>query len=233
MVAPGKTSRSRAEGFADLLRERTRELHRRAERSGVIAELLAGRIRPEAYLLFAFNLLPIYETLEAALLERADLPAVAGLLHPELERRALLARDVALLAGTHPSVALRLRPASIAYRRRLERVAGHDPERLLAHAYVRYLGDLSGGQVLRRLLARTPGIGPDAVRLYEFPGLDDLGRAKTAYRRTIDAARAHLRDPVGVIEEACEAFRLTIALARAVAEAAAAAQADFRPSSSA
>lgn len=216
MVAPREASRSRIEGFADLLRERTRELHRRAERSGVIAELLAGRIRPETYLLFAFNLLPIYETLEAALRERADLPALAGIVRPELERREALARDVAFLAETLPSVALRLLPASITYRRRLETVARHCPERLLAHAYVRCLGDLNGGQVLRRLLARTAGIGPAAVRFYEFPGLDDLARAKTAYRRAIDEARSHLDDPAGVLEEACEAFRLTIALAEEV-----------------
>jgi heme oxygenase len=197
----------------------------------VIAELLAGRIRPTAYLLFVFNLLPIYAALEAALFDQAHLPALGTLFRPEFARSRPLARDVAVLAERSPATPLRLFAESVAHRRRIEVIARTVPERLLAHAYVRYLGDLSGGQVVRRLLARTPGIGPEAVRFYEFPDLDDLARAKSAYRRAIDEAGPHLLDPAGVIEEAREAFRLTIALARAVNAASAEPQAGSRPPS--
>ncbi|MCL6606499.1 MAG: biliverdin-producing heme oxygenase [Geminicoccaceae bacterium] len=231
MVAPTGSPRAPRSGLADALREGTRELHRRAERTGVIAELLAGRVRPTAYLLFAFNLLPVYAALEAALLDQAHLPALGALFRPELARSRPLARDVAVLAERSPATPLRLLAESVTHRRRIETIARTLPERLLAHAYVRYLGDLSGGQVLRRLLARTPGIGPEAVRFYEFPDLDDLPRAKAAYRRAIDEAGAHLLDPAGVIEEAREAFQLTIALARAVDAASPEPQAGSRPPS--
>jgi len=229
MVAPKGSSRSSRSGLADALREGTRELHRCAERTGVIAELLAGRVRPAAYLLLAFNLLPVYAALEAALLDQAHSPALGALFRPELARSGPLARDVLVLAERSPATPLRLLAASVTCRRRIETIARTLPERLLAHAYVRYLGDLSGGQILRRILARTPGIGPEAVRFYEFPDLDDLAAAKTAYRRTIDKAGAHLLDPAGVIEEAREAFRLTIALAREVAAASPELQPGSRP----
>lgn len=223
MVAPtGSIARSRREpgdDFADTLRASTRALHRRAERSGVIAELLTGRVRPEAYLLFAFNLLPIYRTLEAALGEHRLHPALTGVWRPELERAEALARDVAVLTSRLPTAPLRLLVPSERYRRRIEAVAADRPEYLLAHAYVRYLGDLSGGQVLARLLARTPGIGAEATSFYAFPGLADLGRAKEDYRRAIARAETQLVDRDGVIEEAREAFRLNIALSEAVATA--------------
>ncbi|MCX8100656.1 MAG: biliverdin-producing heme oxygenase [Geminicoccaceae bacterium] len=224
MVAPpgsiARPHRGTGEDFAETLRKSTRALHRMAERSGVIAELLAGRVRPSAYLLFAFNLLPIYRALEAALAEHRLHPALAGLWRPELARAEALARDVAVLAAQLPDAPLRLLAPSERYRRRIEAVAADRPERLLAHGYVRHLGDLSGGQVLARLLARTPGIGAEAVGFYAFPGLADLGRAKEDYRRAIARAELQLVDRDGVIEEAREAFRLNIALSEAVAAAA-------------
>lgn len=223
MVAPtGSIARPRRgadEDFARRLRTGTRALHRQAERSGVIAEFLSGRVRPEAYLLFAFNLLPIYRTLEAALGEHRLHPALTGLWRPELARAEALARDVAVLTTRLPTAPLRLLAPSEGYRRRIEAVAADRPECLLAHAYVRYLGDLSGGQVLARLLARTPGIGADAVGFWAFPGLGDPDRAKEDYRRAIARAEMQLVDRDGVIEEAREAFRLNIALSEAVAAA--------------
>ena len=48
-----------------------------------------------------------------------------------------------------------------------------DAPRLIAHAYVRYLGDLSGGRIVGRILARSPGLGPEALSFYDFPGIAD------------------------------------------------------------
>jgi heme oxygenase len=49
-----------------------------------------------------------------------------------------------------------------------------DPSPLLAHAYVRYLGDLSGGQVIRRRVAKAYGLeadGGSGLRFYDFKEL--------------------------------------------------------------
>lgn len=223
MVAPtGSIARPRRgadEDFAQRLRTSTRALHRQAERSGVIAEFSSGRVRPEAYLLFIFNLLPVYRTLETALGEHRLHPALSGVWRPELARAEALARDVAVLTTRLATASPRLLAPSERYRRRIEAVAADRPERLLAHAYVRHLGDLSGGQVLARLLVRTPGIGAEAVGFYAFPDLADLGRAKEDCRRAIARAEMQLVDRDGVIEEAREAFRLNIALSEAVAAA--------------
>lgn len=220
MVAAGASEPPRGDllqnGLAAMLRARTRDLHDRAERSGVIAELLRGRIRPSAYLLLSGNLLPVYRALEDGLHRHARDPIVAPFARPELLRAEALARDVAVLAGRSATGAVPALAAGRRYVERIEQVAPASPELLIAHAYVRHLGDLSGGQTVRRLLIRAPGIGPDAVRSYEFPDLADLDRARSEYRAALDRAGMRLTDWTAVLEEACEAFRLTIALAEEV-----------------
>lgn len=52
--------------------------------------------------------------------------------------------------------------------------------RLLAHAYVRYLGDLSGGQVIGARLRKAYGLnGLDGRRFYYFDLLNDKSAAET------------------------------------------------------
>lgn len=217
--APGPDPGDKS-GLAAALRARTRDLHSRAERSGVMPDLLRGRIRPAAYLRLLESLLPVYRALEDGLRRHARLPAIAPFARPELLRAERLAEDVAILAGRLAEGTRGPLAAGRRYAERIEEISRSGPQRLLAHAYVRHMGDLSGGQVVRRILSRTPGIGPDAIRLYEFPEIADLERAKTEYRASLDRAEAHLADREGVLEEACEAFRLSIALALEVQRAA-------------
>jgi heme oxygenase len=185
----------------------------------VVADLLRGRIRPSTYLLLLRNLLPVYRALEDSLRRHARDPILAPFARPELWRAEALARDVAALAARVPSSTGLPLAAAQRYVQRIEQVERVDPGLLIAHAYVRHMGDLSGGQIVRRLLVGAPGIGPDAVRLYEFPEIADLEWAKSDYRAALDRAETRLADRAAVLEEACEAFRLTIALAEAVRRA--------------
>lgn len=116
-----------------------------------------------------------------------------------------------------------------------------DPSALLAHSYVRYLGDLSGGQSIRRVIAKAykldemSGIG---LEFYEFKELGGSRRASQGDMKTIkewfregmnvgahDKAikgwslnrhlSAHAESPlllVAVISEACAAFELNTGL---------------------
>ena len=60
------------------LRERTRELHIQAERSGFIADMLHGRASRHGYVLMLQNLLPVYRTLETQLAKHAEGLRAAG-----------------------------------------------------------------------------------------------------------------------------------------------------------
>lgn len=214
------TEPTRPAPLADLLRERTRTLHAQAERSGILAELLRGRGGRGAYALLLRNLLAAYGALEAGLARHRDNARIARLFVPELLRAPALEADLGVLAGPRWAAALPLLPAGERYAARIETAADGDGIRLAAHAYVRYLGDLNGGQVVRGVLARALGLADAGLSFYSFPGIADLGAFRTAYREALDRAGDGDAARALILDEALEAFRLNIALSEAVMAAA-------------
>ena len=202
--------------FADTLRERTRSLHVQAERSGIVHEILQGRVSRNGYALFLRNLLPAYEELERGLERHSEAPAVRALARPAVYRAPALRSDLAALCGLQWTASLPLLPAGARYARRVADAAAGDGARLIAHAYVRYLGDLNGGRALSRLLARFPGLEPAVLSFYRFPDIADLEGFKAAYRGDLDRAALEIADLAAVIEEAAVAFGLNIEVSEAV-----------------
>ncbi|MDX5931764.1 biliverdin-producing heme oxygenase [Acidiphilium acidophilum] len=133
--------------LAGRLRQATWDLHREAERSGVVALMLSGGMGREAYGLFLRNLLAVYEALESGLDSARDHAAVGALAREELYRGAALRADLAALGGADWAARWPVLPEGRDYAARIAAVAACDPLRLLAHAYVRYLGDLNGGRL--------------------------------------------------------------------------------------
>jgi heme oxygenase len=201
-----------ATGLSALLRQGTHALHDEAERAGVVGAMIGGRATREGYALLLANLLPAYRALEAALLAREALPGYAVLAHPAVFRAARIEADLDRLGGAH----LKVLPTGLAYE---AAVMACMDGRLLAHAYTRHLADLSGGQVLHRLLARIDGIGPDCLTAYEYPEIADLPGFRDRYRAALDEAGARVGDLALVVAEAVEAFRHNIRIAEAVQDA--------------
>ena len=205
-------------GLADLLRERTGELHRRVERSGVIADLLHGRARRSAYLTLLRNLLPVYEQLERGLESRRGEPGVAGIAERAVYRSAALAADLEALGGASWAEQLPLSSAGARYAQRVEAAARTSSALLIGHAYTRYLGDLSGGRLLRDLLARALALGPDELHFYAYPAIPDLSAFRARYRNAFDEAGRHV-DADAVASEASAAFQLNLELSQEIGAA--------------
>lgn len=196
----------------------TKALHTEAERSGIIRDLLRGEATRSGYIILQRNLLPAYRALEGGLERHRDTPALATLAGYRLDRATALEADLnALCAGDFSDVPML--PAGEAYARRIDDAARGDGALLIAHAYTRYLGDLSGGQILKRLLANKPGLAPDELSFYDFPDYADLAQLKTDYRDTLDRAGAQVADPQAVIGEGSVAFQLNTDLSWAVQRA--------------
>ena len=146
-------------GLAARLRHDTAALHRQAERAGVMGHLLAGHVDCGAYVRLLRALYPVYLELERAL---ADHPEASPIPHLKLARAPAIASDLRELHGPDWERELRAVPAGVAYAARILAVEAQCPPLLAAHAYVRYLGDLSGGQTLGRMVARGLGLVGEA-----------------------------------------------------------------------
>jgi heme oxygenase len=67
---------------------------------------------------------------------------------------------------------------------RLQEISETNPALLVAHAYVRYMGDLSGGQSLRHIVRSALDLPPDkGTGLHEFDALPTV-EAKRSFKKT-------------------------------------------------
>lgn len=184
------------------LREHTAAAHRRVEATPFVRALLSGRLERAAYLLLLRSLHPVYAALETGL---HSAPALAALHDPALPRCAPLEADLALLHGPHWRSELAPRPAAEAYAAHLGALAAQAPLRLAAHAYVRYLGDLSGGQLLARAVQRGLGLaGADGIAFYRFdPPVATLAQG---LRDALDRLAPEPPTQADLLDEALQAF---------------------------
>lgn len=209
--------------LADALRERTRALHREAESSGIVRDLLRGEASRHGYALLLRNLLPAYRELESGLERLRYAPGLRVLACPALYRSRALEADLAGLYGEAWRQTLPVLAAGERYARAVAAAGQGNGVRLLGHAYVRYLGDLNGGRVVQHRLRQSLGLGDRALAFYEFPAIPDLDRFRMQYRDAFDQAARELPEIEPVLEEAVLAFRLNIELSAAVRSAATAA----------
>ena len=209
-VCPVSTARD-GRSLIDELRAATGPLHQQAERTGLFHRLLSGSAAALDYTLMLRNLLPAYEAMEHCL---DGLPAehpVVTIRDPCLYRAEAIRRDLATLCGT----AWRELPLSHAgndYGRRIASLGRGADLRIAGHCYTRYLGDLSGGQILRRLLARKPGLPAAAMRFYEFDLPADAADYAIRYIDRLDSLTRDGQEIDAIVDEAVQAFRLNIAL---------------------
>ena len=173
-----------------------------------MSDLLAGRITRARYIALLFNLHALYTALETALVQQQTDPAIALLQTGALQRTAALACDLQSLQGTQWQQVLTLQPALRDYVSRLQVLAAAGSRALVAHAYVRYLGDLNGGQALARLVMRRLDlVGAEGTRFYDFGTPDEVAARRTAFRSAIGQLPLRAGEADLIVEEACWAFR--------------------------
>ncbi len=193
--------------LAAALRTATRTEHEHAERMPFVGALMSGRLPLAAYVDLLAQHHAVYRALEAAEpFVRSD-PAGATVLFDGLARSASIESDLATLLGPSWRAEVRVLPATRRYVDRLRTtttwVGGY-----VAHAYTRYLGDLSGGQAIRSVLRRTMGVADDALAFYTFPAIPKPKLFKDEYRARLDALPFDAAERDRVLAEARLAFRL-------------------------
>lgn len=81
----------------------------------------------------------------------------------------------------------------------------------MAHAYTRYLGDLSGGQVLGRITQKSLKLSSsDGVSFFTFPGVSSPSLFKQLYRSRMNSVELTEEQRSEVLQEAVRSFEYNI-----------------------
>ncbi|MYU21405.1 biliverdin-producing heme oxygenase [Streptomyces sp. SID8352] len=208
------------DSFSTLIRTASHEQHVEAETSTFMSDLLGGRLGVDAYARYTEQLWFVYEALEAAADRLASDPLAGPFIRPELMRLPSLERDLAHLRGADWRAGLSALPATEEYAARVRECAEEWPGGYVAHHYTRYLGDLSGGQIIRDKAERTWGFDKkgDGVRFYVFDGIGNPAAFKREYRELLDGIRTDELEQQRVVGECKRAFALNTAVFRALGE---------------
>ncbi|MEU6259820.1 biliverdin-producing heme oxygenase [Streptomyces sp. NPDC047043] len=208
------------EPFSSVIRTASHEQHMEAETSTFMSDLLGGRLGVQAYARYTEQLWFVYEALEAGAERLASDPVTGPFIRPELFRLAALERDLAHLRGAGWRAGLSALPETKAYAARVRECAEQWPGGYIAHHYTRYLGDLSGGQIIRGKAEKTWGFERkgDGVRFYVFEGITNPAAFKRGYRELLDDVRADDLEKQRIVTECKRAFALNSAVFRALGE---------------
>ena len=187
--------------LSEHLKAATRHVHRRVEQTPFVQTFLRGALPAADYVRHLQALREVYREME---LWAPRQPALRRFPWPALARASALESDLRSL-GAGP--ALQPSPATESYVARLPRLRVEDPGGLAPHAYVRYLGDLSGGQILARVAQSKLGLHEDSCRFYRFP--EETAALKARFREALDELSF---PPDRIVGEALFAFELNESL---------------------
>jgi heme oxygenase len=198
--------------LATLLREGTKQSHTAAENTAFMKCFLKGIVEIEPFRKLTANLYFVYSVLEEEMRRHLDNPAVKGMYFPELNRTAKLEADLAYYYGDNWREIIAPIPEGKVYVDRILEVSKTKPELLVAHAYTRYMGDLSGGQSLRNIARSALDLPPDkGTGLHEFdafPTPDKRRAFKFKYRDALNAISVDDETAQQIVDEAQLAFQL-------------------------
>lgn len=197
--------------LATMLREGTKKSHTMAENTGFVACFLKGTVEKKSYRTLVSNLYFVYSAMEAEFERLKDHPVISKVYFPVLNRKDSLERDLQYYFGNDWKSQVQPSIATQAYVDRIHAVADEAPELLVAHAYTRYLGDLSGGQILKKIAQNGMNlVDGNGTAFYEFEAIDDEKAFKNTYRAAMDDLPIDQAAAERIVEEANDAFGMNM-----------------------
>ncbi|XP_030062656.1 heme oxygenase 1 [Microcaecilia unicolor] len=207
--------------LSEALKEATKDVHVQAENTEFMRNFQKGQVSLRDFKLVMSSLYYIYEALEEEIERNKEHPAYAPVYFPlELHRRAALEEDLQYFYGPSWKQEIPCPEATRRYVERLQHVGQQEPELLVAHAYTRYLGDLSGGQVLKKIAQKAlhlPASG-EGLAFFSFDAVSSATKFKQLYRSRMNSIDMDDSTKARILEEAKTAFLLNIKVFEALQE---------------
>ena len=197
--------------FALQLKTETKKSHTAAENTKFIGSFLRGVVSEESYKQLVANFYFIYRAMEEEVDKLSEHPIVGKVHSKLLNRTEPLSRDLRYYYGPNWRALIAPSEACQRYVNRIREVAEDDAELLVGHHYTRYLGELSGGQILKGIAEKAMDLKEgEGLHFYEFEGIADKKGFKTSYRTALDTLPINQSQANAIINEANYAFRLNM-----------------------
>ena len=196
--------------LAAMLKEGTKKSHSMAENMGFIKCFLKGVVEKNSYRKLAANLYFVYGAMEEEMERLQDHPLIKPIYFPELKRESNLAKDLQFYYGNNWKNEIEITPHGQAYVDRIHEIAQNSPELFAAHSYTRYLGDLSGGQILKNIAQKAMNLGDQGTAFYEFETISDEKAFKNQYRQALNDLPVDQETADRIVQEANDAFGMNM-----------------------
>lgn len=197
--------------LAIKLRSGTQQAHTDAENVGFMKCFVQGVVDRECFRNFLSNLYFVYSELEAAIEKHKQHPVISVMYFPELNRQASLEKDMTFYHGNLWRNFVKPSAAAKNYIARICELSNHQPALLLGHAYTRYMGDLSGGQMLQKVAQSALKLsGYEGTEFYNFVQIPDKQVFKNKYRQALDTLPVDDATADKIVAEANLAFSLNM-----------------------
>nr|ARW64170.1 Heme oxygenase [Chondria sp. (in: red algae)] len=197
--------------LAKKLREGTTKSHSMAENVSFVKSFLGGVVDRKPYAKLLGNLYFIYSAIEEAIEINRFHELVKFIYYPQLARKASLVEDLYYYYGKDWSKQITPSPATQIYVDRIKKISYNNPELLIAHSYTRYIGDLSGGQILKKIAKNAMQLPDDSgSAFYDFNMIDDEIGFKNQYRNALDKIPLSQVKIEQIVAEANVAFNLNM-----------------------
>lgn len=197
--------------LATKLREGTKKSHTMAENVGFIKCFLKGVVEKTSYRKLVGNLYFVYSAMEEEMERNRNHQILSKIYFPQLNRKESLETDLEYYYGPSWREEVKLSPAGQAYVDRIREVSQKAPELLVAHSYTRYLGDLSGGQILKGIAQTAMNLSDDrGTAFYQFKDISDEKAFKTQYRQAMNDLPVDEKTAQEIVDEANNAFGMNM-----------------------
>ena len=199
--------------LAAQLREGTTKSHSMAENVSFVKSFLGGVVDKNSYRKLLSNLYFIYDAIEQQMLINQNHPSIKQIYFTELNRKQSLEQDLLYYYGHDWQKLVAPSPAAQIYINRINSIGKDQPELLIAHAYTRYMGDLSGGQILKKIARSAMNLSDkQGVSFYDFDLIPDSKAFKLMYKRALDNLPITDKQAKAIVSEANVAFNLNMKL---------------------
>tara|TARA_Y100001970_G_scaffold265263_1_gene352687 strand:+ start:309 stop:1019 length:711 start_codon:yes stop_codon:yes gene_type:complete len=198
-----------AVALAGQLREGTKKSHTMAENTGFVACFLKGVVEKKSYRKLLSDLYFVYQAMEEEIerLVIEEHPVIKPIGFKSLFRKETLENDLKFYFGDDWKDKINISKSAEEYVKRIRLVAKNSPELLVGHHYTRYIGDLSGGQILKKIAKKALNLpGDNGLNFYDFKLIDDEKKFKAEYSETLNKLPINQTTADQIINEANQAF---------------------------